>query len=429
MVIFLPIILFLFFIITQFYILKKSQIFFWFYLILFAYTFFTQLGYLLYPGKLSAVSHSQYYGESIFIEYWTFIFLCFVLIFLLFAVLYSKKIKIAHLEVKSRRKTKNFLYIITILIYESLLVSFLAKNFGDLSYFNQAALKNNKLWFYLFSFNAVIFLSFLYKILTENKKNGKILYSILLLLSFSIFIITSIRSGQRIEILSSFMGIFAFLTYFYKDKLKLNRLKLKNVLAFLVIIFIAVSIFQGIRITRGHEENLNTFLRAIKEPQTYLTLLIPENLIFQDWLVPSLTLATSINYKIIFPLEVIKSNIKCFVPFIPHKSMGSIMSRIIDPYGIQGYGYYILTEGYNFMGFLGFIYAAFIFVIGIKFLETFFTNTKDRYVNSYMYGIMGVLIIEVVRGQSIVFLKGLYLYFIPGILLLILMGKKFYLKK
>jgi len=429
MIFFLPIILFLFFIITQFYIWKKSKIFWLYYCVLFAYTIFTQLGYLLYSKKLSAVSHFQYYGESIFIKYWLFVFLAFISIFLLFAIFYDKKLKMVHLEIKKTKKRKNFLYIIAILIYEAILIFFLIKNFENLSYYNQYILKNNKLWFYLFSFNGVIFLSFLYKILTEQRKKIKFLYSTLFLFSFSILVITCIRSGQRSDFFIPFIGIFSFILCVYKDKIKLNKIKLKNILISLVIIFIIISLLQGIRIIRGHEENINSFLMAIKRPQTYLTLLVPKNLIFQDWLAPSLTLATSINYKIIFPLKVIESNIKCFIPFISHKSIGSIMSKIIDPHGIQGYGYYILTEGYNFMGFFGFIYIAFIFVFGIKILETFFANTKDKYINSFMYGIMGILIIGVIRGQSIVFLKGLYLYFFPAILLLFLMNKRFCLKK
>ena len=116
---------------------------------------------------------------------------------------------------------------------------------------------------------------------------------------------------------------------------------------------------------------------------------------------------------------------KFWYHFFKHESLGEILSRVIDPESNAGYGYYILTEGYNFTGFFGFMYSALIFVLGIRFWESFFTNTKDEIFNAYMYGIMGFLVIYVVRGgQTILFLKGFYLYFLPAIILFILMSNK-----
>lgn len=428
MIFLLPLILFLFFILTQVYIWEKSKIFWLFYCVLFAYTIFTQLAYLLYPEKLTKVSHFQYYGDSIFIKYWIFIFLSFIFIFLLFSIFYDKKLKIIHLELKKPRKSKNFLYITIILIYESILLFFLIKNFNNLSYYNQYILKGNKLWFYLLSFNSIIFLSLLYKIFKEKRRLKKI-FIILFIFSLLVLVATCIRAGQRSEFFLAFMGILAFFLYLYKNKKINKKIKLKNILIFLFIIIVVISLLQGVRKTRGREETLNNFLSTIKNPQIFLTLLIPENVIFQDWVAPSLTLATSINYKTIFPLEVVKSNLFCSIPLINHKSLGLILSRIIHPQGTQGFGYYILTEGYNIMGFFGFIYISFIFVFAIKILDVFFTNTKDKYINAFMCGIMGFLAISLVRGQSVVLFRSLYYYFIPAILLLRLMGIKFYLKR
>ena len=93
MILLLPFILGLFFLLTSPYILKKSQIFFLAYFVLFAYTIFTQLGYLFYPETLDVVSFHQYYGEEAFIPYWTYTFLSFLSIFFIFAIFYDKKYK------------------------------------------------------------------------------------------------------------------------------------------------------------------------------------------------------------------------------------------------------------------------------------------------------------------------------------------------
>lgn len=431
MILLFPILLGLFFILTSFYIWKKSQIFFLFYFVLFVYTFFTQLGYLLYPEYLSVVSHYQYYGEKAFIPYWIYIFLSFVSIFLLFAIFYDRKYRtIFSIKVRSSLKGPgNFLYFTLILFYELTLTLLLIKNYENLSYFNQAILKANKIWFYLFCLGGIVLLSIFYKILIENSKKKRIFYAVLFFSVFLVFSLTAIRSGQRIEFAKGFLGFITSLWYLFQDEIKIKRLNSKYIFLVLILCFLAVSFSQGIRITRGRNENFTAFLTALKNPKNFLSIFLLENLIFQDWVNPSLTLITSMEQRIIFPSKVIESNLRVLVPFINHPSLGGILARIIDPEGTAGYGYYILTEGYNLIGFSGFLYSAFIFVLGIRILESFFASTKDKLFNSYMLGVMGFVAIDVVRGgQTIVFLKVLYLYFLPAIFLFILMsGQKVYL--
>jgi hypothetical protein len=417
----LPFILGLFFILTSFYIRRKSQIFFLYYFVLFAYTFFSQIGYLFYPEKLILVSHDQYYGEETFITYWLYIFLSFISIFLIFIIFYEKKYRtVFSIKVKSLPKKRgNFLYIVLILFYEFILSFFLTKNYENLSYFNQDVLKSNKIWFYLFSLGGIVLLSLFFKIYIEHKKSKKIFYSVLFFSVFLIFSLTAIRSGQRIEVAMALLGFMVSLQYLFRDKIRIKRFII------FIIIFIMISFSQAVRITRGYDETPEAFFTTLMNPETYLIIFNPETLVFQDWLNPSLTLMTSIERDIVFPDKVIESNLEVLVPFFKHESLGEILSRVIDPESNAGYGYYILTEGYNFTGFFGFMYSALIFVLGIRFWESFFTNTKDEIFNAYMYGIMGFLVIYVVRGgQTILFLKGFYLYFLPAIILFILMSNK-----
>jgi len=417
----------LFFISSSLFIWKKSQIFFMFYLVLFAYTFFTQVAYLFYPDRLSIISNYQYYGEESFIYYWGYIFLGFILIFLLFIVFYNKKNKaIFSLQVKtSLKKPNNLIYSFLILFYIGINIYFLVKNYKNLSYIGQGILKNNTIWFYLFSLGGIVLLSLFYKIYIETKRRRKLFYFILFMITLSIFSLTAIRAGQRLQIAMGLLGLIASLCYLFKNKIKYKYLKLKYIFITFLIFFIAVSFFQGIRETRRHNETLSDFFNTLKSPNVYLDVFLQESLVFQDWVAPSLTLITSMEWNIVFPVKVIESNLKCLIPFIDHQSMASILSRIIDPKGIRGYGYYLFTEGYNLMGFVGFIYSAFIFVLGILILESFFARTNDKVFNSYMYGIMGFMIIGVVRGgQTIVLLKSLYLYFMPAIILFVMMSKK-----
>jgi hypothetical protein len=425
MILLLPFILGLFFVLTSFYVLKKSQIFFLFYFVLFAYTFFSQLGYLLYPEELSLVSNYQYYGEKAFIPYWIYIFLSFVYIFIIFAIFYNRKYRsIFSIKVKpSSKKGGNFLYTIFILSYGLILSFFLLKNYENLSYYNQGILKNNKIWFYLFSLGGVVLLSIFFKILIEKEKKKKFFYSVIFFSVLLIFSLTAIRSGQRVEIAMALLGFLLSLQYLFRGKIGIKQ-KLKFTFIILIISFIFISFSQAVRMTRGYNESPAAFITILMIPETYLIIFSLKTLVFQDWLIPSLTLITSIELDIVFPCKVIESNLGVLIPFIEHKSLGDILSRIIAPESNAGFGYYILTEGYNFMGFFGIMYSSLIFALGIRLWESFFINTEDRIFNAFMYGIMGFLAIGVVRGQTIIFLKGLYLYFLPAIILYILMSNK-----
>lgn len=412
------------FVITSIYIWKKSPIFFLAYMLLFIYTIFTQLGYVFYPEELNIVSHYQYYGQEAFYKYWVYIFFSFISIFLLFVILYDKKYRtMLRIEVSPlREKTKDLLYIVSIFLYEITLVFFLIISYSSLSYYSQAILKSNKIFFYLFDVNGIILLSIIYKICIEHSKMKKVFYLTIFIASLSIFLIIAIRTGQRIEIGTSLLSFITFILFISRDKTKKKYHKKKYIIVLLILGFIAIALSQGIRTIRGYNESPIALLYIITKPRTYISLFEPKNLIFQDYINPSLTLITSMERDIVFTTEVIESNVTCLIPFISHYSLGDILSRIIDPEGWAGYGYYILTEGYNFVGFVGFIYSAFIFVVGFRFLESFFANTYDRLFNAYMYAIIAFLSLSIVRGQSVSFLKGLYMYFLLAILLFRLMS-------
>ena len=399
--------------------------FFLAYFILAAYTVPTQLGYALYPEKLSEVSHYQYYGEKAFFPYWTYIFLSFIAIFVVFAALYNRKFKLSvKLEARpSLKKNAELLYILVLLLYEFIVTFFLVRGFGSLSYSTQSVLKHNKIWFYCFSLNGVVLLSIFYKLHTERNIFARVFYFTVFSISLSVFLMTAIRSGQRSEVAMTVLGFVASLWYLFRDKIRRRGLRLKHAIVILTLVFVLVGFAQGVRTARGHNESVAEILSVLKEPQTFLSLFSLKTLIFQDWLPPSLCLMTSIEGHIVFPGKVVESNITCLIPFMDHSSLGETLARMVAPESERGYGYYILCEGYNLMGFWGFLYSAFLFVFCLRVLECFFANTRDELFNAYMFGIMGYLAIWIVRGgQSMTFLKVVYLYFVPAIMLFMLMG-------
>lgn len=424
----------LFFVFTFIYVSKRSFVFSLAYSLLFLYTIFTQFAYLLYPEKLALFSGGQYYGVEFFLSYWMYIFLSFAFIFAFFIILYGKDYNSSiKLEISGNFKNKKFynlLYFTVIIVYEMLMLAFLLKNYSTLSYYTQYILKRNTFWFYLFDINGIVLLSIFCGFLIEKNKLIRVFYLSIFVISLSIFIVTSMRAGQRIEFFNTLLAFTSFLWIYFLKGLHNKKEKLRILLFLFFLIFIFIGFSQGVRTLRGSTINIINLIDILKRPRTFLTFFSFESLVFQDWLVPSLTLVTSMKYEIISPSLVLESNLKVFIPFILHPSLGGILSRIIDPTGWTGYGYYILTEGYNFMGFLGFLYSSFIFVVGLRLWELIFTKTKDNMFNSFMCGIIAFSYISIIRGQSISFIKVIYLYFIPAILLFRFMsGKRIYLVK
>ena len=316
-----------------------------------------------------------------------------------------------------------------LLLYSALFTGFLVLNYNNLSYQTQEVMKNNKLWFYLFSACGIVLLSLANKIYTEPLDVvKKSFYMLITLFIFVVFFITCIKSGQRGEFLTVILGFIGWYTYLSQPQ-NVKGLFKRNWVLFSVLIF-TIGFLQSLRTARGEATVLQSFTHLIKKPETYLALFSLKALIFQDWLTPSLTLMTSIKNNVIFPDTVILSNLLCAIPFIAHRSLGEILSRLADPLGTTGYGYYILTEGYNLMGFVGFVYSAFIFVLGWRFLEYFFASTRDKVFNAFMNGCLFFFVIDTVRSQSVMFFKGLYIFFLPAIFLFFLsMDRKIYLTR
>jgi len=430
----IPLEITIFVILSSCYIWKKSRTFFVCYIILFLYTIFSQLGYLFYKDYYQLFTEIPYFSKEIFIQYSCYISLSLLAIFTIFIFFYNKNKEIGvSLQIKNKeRKSKNLLYISLILLINIVEIYFLVKNFNTLSYGNQATLKSNKIWFYIFAINGITILSLIAKFKMTRNIQTKIVYTIILLITLSTFLITSIKAGQRIEMLGTLTGIAIFFLFYQKEMQKQQSKKRKRHLIFISItIIVIIGFFQAVRSNREEISNINDVPLALTKTETYTRILDPQDVIFQDWFAPSLSLATSIEKNIIIPKTVIESNIRVLIPFIDHKTLGESISRIIAPKSNQGFGYYILTEGYNLMGFLGFIYSAIVFTFGIFLLEKFFSNTENIIFNSYMAGIIGVASLDIIRGgQIIIFFKILYLYFLPAIILFwLLSNKKIYISK
>lgn len=415
---------FIFFIFTFIKIFNKTYILGFVYFLLFIYTFFTMIGYIYFPEKLALVSMGQYYGLDFFLKYFIYIFLGFISIYLFYNIIYkfskiSFKIRLK-IEETSRMKNINiFIFRIISISWILITLYYLLNNYSQLSYYNQHILKSNKIWFYLYSSNILILFSSIVKLKYDKSAISKSITIFSIIINFVLFLLTAIRAGQRIQIFSLFLSFLIVLII--KKQLKIIPRNFIKFLKLIIIIICFIVISQIIRNTRGRISSLHEIQI---EHISISSLFNLEGIVFQDYLSPSLTLMTSMYYKLIFPLEIIKSNILNSLIIFDYPTAGEVISRLLDPNGWGGVGYYYFTEGYNLLGFGGFIYSALVIVLNYYIYENLFTKTNDEIYNLLISGVISYYMINIVRGGTLFMIKGILFYIIPFTILYCIAANK-----
>jgi len=422
-----------FFVLSFAHLLKINSLFAVYYFFLFLYTIFSQIGYVYYPEHVMTLSSQQYYGPEMFPQYWLFVFLSFLCIYLLAIFALRRKLSfIPTLHIKPMRivvggfPVSELMFVLFVLTVELFLFAELYDKYNFLGYRSAELLKGNKLWFYLLYFNSLLIFMLYFKVASMTASVKKNLYVLLAALCVGISLTTNIRMGGRITV---FFLATAFIGYFVPQEISLFSRRFWKGCFFVGIVVTGLVVFsQTITAIRGtaDTENIDGFIAVASNADVFRRLTIFENLLTQDYFVPSFTIITSMYYGLVFPMTVLESNLLGLIPLIPHLTLGGVFVQIVNPLRDAGYGYYILTEGYNVMGFWGIFYNMFIFVFGFKLIHRLFAETNNIEFNRFMRGVIAFIIISIVRGQSMYFIKAVYFVFSPAVILYMLaFGKGF----
>lgn len=407
---------------------RRARAFNFTFFVLVLYTVFAQIAYVYYPAELHWFSGGQYYGKAVFVEYWAFVLLASaasVLCFLWLGHLFDDREwavnvtawekLIARLVPWPRHAAR-----LSLAAVPGLLLVKLATHFDVLSYQNQAVMKQDRLWFFAYGFCSVVLFAqaMRARVQTEVRRRAWawLAFSSMVL----VFLYTAVRAGQRIAPVTTIFGFTAFLSpSARKDGEK--RSWWRTVLPVLTLGAFAIFV-QAMRHARAEQLTLMNVMCFIwRKPSLALEWLHPKGLVFQDWAVPSLSLATSIHHRLIIPDVLLKANLGNVIPLVhAYPPIAELLSRIIDPQGVTGYGYYILTEGYNLAGFLGFLPIGVVFAGSLWLLEKVFCTTDDSDCNTYMAALLRFIALDIVRGGVLALMKGVLMYIVPGFLLYVL---------
>jgi len=406
----------LFFIVTFWLILRThDDLFAIFYAFLFVYTVFTQIGYVFYPDL--AAEGLVYFGVTPFYSYWLFVFLSFAAILAVFFMLNSvrKKRLLAQPSVVYFIRLPRWIFFLATGLYVFVLAVIFTQNYQQIQYAN---IEN--IWIgFMINWQPVVVLLLYMKMRRWSQGNAKLVATVLWLLALSLFVVISVRAGQRLGGVSLIVGTAVFELSPFMHTLRKNRMRILK-----IIVIAGGFLFFASRVVALRNEYAGAVpISALSKLFMFErndTSFDPRNLIRNDYFAPSSLIFSSMRYQWVHPLEVLRSNLYNSIVFTKYPYLSNILSEVTNPsYTFsrsESYGYYLLTEGFNFAGWWGIIYNAIMVNVGFG-LWRLFASSRNKPFDLGMTSVLSVLVITIVRGQSVYFVRSIYLTIVPAVFL------------
>lgn len=396
------------------YLLSRDLFLTIFFLMLWVYTIFTQLGYVYYPTVITQFGIGG--GEDLFYKYWFFVTFSLIFVFLGMYLLTYKKALVKFYVVQWRMQFKIvsvFLLTVPFLYFFYRIIS----EMKDLNYIGITSSGETNILFSAFYSILGIFLFALWARFRSNSLNptDKVMTIGLILIYGSIYLWYGIKTGDR----SSLMGMFLGLSMYEMMPLHKNLMQHKmKTIGSGIFLLLFIFFLQHIASVRGYGEiSLNDILNYKDAGITKYSLNSFKSLIFQDYFSPSLLLIASQDIGFVDPAEVLRSNFYNSLILFKYPTLSQTVGAFIgNTSRTQGFAYYILTEGYNFIGYNGIIYNGILITLGLALWRNFAQSNNYAY-NRYMYGLMTTRILQLVRAQTCYLIKDVYLVLIPGMLI------------
>jgi O-antigen polysaccharide polymerase Wzy len=376
------------------------------YSLLFLYSAFAFFGYLYMPGLSESIR--AYFGDEAGYTSLYFVFASMVLIFLANLFVYSSK-KIIEVPIgfqTNYNTSKNFslfaiaLPYILILIFSYLLIL----NAGNLSW---AEAQQENISIELAIFIAIFkmsvgFLIVIYACIREKcYQNYRHLIPSFVIYVF-VFLIASFLLGNRTDPAALIVGIL----FLESSRQKIDfKLILKSIAA-IALAIVLLSVIEFFRY-----EN------------TYNVASLTERIVRNDYFAPAHMLFASVAYGFIDLQEVINSNLSNAMILQNYPYLQETVTDMFNE-GVAtrsaGYAFFVLAEGFIALGFLGMFYNAFIITFFVRLWNSL-GCTDSRFVNLLIKTVLATMCINVVRTQSSQFIKIMYTYFLPVMIVAVIM--------
>ena len=387
---------------------------------LYVYTIFAQIGYAYFP-ELSMLE-GAYFGPQLFYDYWIFMFFSFVFSFLLYKKFNSKyeKKAVYSVSLASRNYGEYFFFLIVILLFITLNL-YLFKNKGLFGYGGGKTMGGPWFGIGFLVYQTCTFILFTLFRDKSNRVNKRILSFILFILSFLFYLQISVSAGSRSHILYFFIAcaIHELSPIIYT--IKYGKRKVFIILISSIVLLNFLSSLRSIR-NHGTETSFSSIYNFDSGDSKNSDDDLSSIILLQDYYLPSHTLFVSMNYKIIDPIEVFKSNfanslILFNYPFLTTTIL--VRGLGIDNDRGVGWAYHYFVEGYNAFGMLGIFYNALLWNL-MMILWIRLTQSNNSNHNKAMHALIALIIALTMKGQTAAFIKFYWLILLPGLGLLLL---------
>lgn len=381
----------------------------YFFLALYIYTIFTQIGYVYYPELSYNIC---YYGLDSFYGYWAFMYLSFLSCFFFYKHNRNNRYKNIYFYSYSQINRQSWYYL---LLFGLMIFCFYYFK-SNPDKFGWGGSNNMGDTYFVILFRLFTVCTFI--LYTKVRQRIKIKQLILLIICLFVYSSITMAAGNRSTLLSLFIAFVFYelipLNYIFKhQKIKLI------IIGSLVYVFLqALIIITELR-NFTNEIDFMTLISFNAEESAVAAKALSEEIIKQDYYAPSHTLFVAMHHNFIEPFQVLYSNLCNF--FIGLKQPYLTETLVAIENGSQqrgvGWAFHLFTEGYCFAGWLGIIYNGIVWSFFLNLVIRISKN-NNPVLSRIIYAYMASSIIGWTRTQSCIMLQSIWFTYIPFIIIL-----------
>jgi hypothetical protein len=383
-------------------------------------------GYFLYP-EISQVVLRMYFGIDPLVQAAWFTSASLISLFAGYFLLFKPMTRAARFHMIQATPAPGllivfqFLYIIILTGTYFYYIDVLSySNASDEDFLNDAGTPYKIFWV-LYKFSTFIILVSYALLRTSSYKwrPDRILARCLLIAHLLLFLAITSSVGSRTDPLALSFGFMAYEYYFRKhckppspaiSAIGKLRQRVKWLLGTLAFIAVTIGALTALEVSRSGGAILRDDLEASAFAQ---------GLLLKDYYWPFHVLIGAISYTYIDPLNAIASNIGNSLAFLGIDYLQAFVANQWDAGNVTrtaSPAFYALTEGFVMFGWVGFIYNGIIWSAGLGLWRLLSRSSNESF-NALGFAICVAVAATVARSQSSYFIKNLYLWFVPALML------------
>lgn len=384
------------------YMWRREKLFAAFLFFLYVYAVFAQLGYIYLPEYSRLIL--AYFGDEIINRSVVFVTLSFIAVIASFRVL-SPFVRPVGGSCFALTRRNNLLLeqfsLLSIVLIFLFLLCYLYIQSDHINWYtaqDSDVLAADPIYvFFIFVFKCSVALVYILYVLVRAREcrfPRPVVVSAFFFCA-AVFLLVAFQLGNRTDVLAVTLGIVLF-------ESTLPRGRVVGISRLIVIVVASAIALVAIEVTRYDD------FMAVERFSDFLFL--------KDYFAPLHMLFAAISFDYIDPIEVLVSNATNSLFMFGHPYLQYSLTELFRP-GVTSrsasYAFHVFAEGYIVMGMFGVIYNG-IVLSALMAIWCRLAKMGDAPTNAFVVGLMGCMVVNLVRGQSSYFVKYLYTFIIPA---------------